>query len=152
MKRKQNREKLKITLKFDDVTEYDDYIRKESEDAFIASLPNNKLDKKYEINGNIKKIRNNITLKQIRALKDFGDVKKGDIGGWIESESNLSQNGNCWIYGDAWVSGNAKVSEDVWVYGDAWVFGNAKVSGYAKVSGDAKIYGDASVNNGFINN
>ena len=34
-------------------------------------------------------------LHRIKALKDFGDVKKGDLGGWIEKESNLSQDGNC---------------------------------------------------------
>ena len=28
---------------------------------------------------------------RIRALKDFSDVKKGDLGGYVESEYNLSQ-------------------------------------------------------------
>ena len=41
---------------------------------------------------------------RIRALFDFGYIKAGELGGWIESENNLSQ------YGDAWVSGNAEVS------------------------------------------
>lgn len=56
------------------------------------------------------------TLYRIRALKDFGDVKAGDIGGYIEKEENLSQEGTCWIYDNAWVRGNAKV------------YGNAKIS------------------------
>lgn len=47
------------------------------------------------------------TLYRIQALRDFGDVKEGEFGGWIESEKNLSHEG------DAWVSGNARV------YGDA---------------------------------
>lgn len=34
-------------------------------------------------------------LYQIKALKDFGKVKKGDLGGYIASEDNLSQTGNC---------------------------------------------------------
>ena len=34
------------------------------------------------------------TLYRIEALKDFGDVKEGDKGGYVESEDNLSQNGN----------------------------------------------------------
>ena len=51
-----------------------------------------------------------ITLKRIRALVSFGAVVKGELGGWIESESNLSQiSGNAWVHGDAWVSGNARV-------------------------------------------
>jgi len=41
---------------------------------------------------------NDSILYRIRALKDFGDVKKGDIGGYIQSKSNLSQEGNVWIY------------------------------------------------------
>lgn len=46
------------------------------------------------------------TLYQIEALKDFSDVKSGDLGGWIEKESNLSQEGNCWVSGNAMVYGN----------------------------------------------
>ena len=38
------------------------------------------------------------TLHRIHALKSFGNVKKGDLGGWVESEENLSQEGECWIY------------------------------------------------------
>lgn len=35
-------------------------------------------------------------------------VNAGDLGGWIENESNLS--GNAWVCGGAWVYGNALVS------------------------------------------
>ena len=38
-----------------------------------------------------KKELDKLTLYQIEALKDFGNVKKGDKGGFIEKESNLSQ-------------------------------------------------------------
>ncbi|WP_330168907.1 MULTISPECIES: hypothetical protein [Bartonella] len=31
-----------------------------------------------------------VSLKRIRALRDFGSVKKGDVGGFIEHESDLS--------------------------------------------------------------
>ena len=41
------------------------------------------------------------TLYRIKTLKDFGDVKKGDLGGWVEKEENLSQEDNCWVYDDA---------------------------------------------------
>ena len=68
-----------------------------------------------------------IKLYRIKALKDFGDVSKGDKGGWIEKESNLSQEDNAWVYGNAQVSGNARVYGDAWVYGDAQVSGNAQV-------------------------
>ena len=35
------------------------------------------------------------TLYRIEALKDFNDVKKGNKGGFIENENNLSQSGDC---------------------------------------------------------
>ena len=86
------------------------------------------MTKKYEFTGMTKDFLG-ITLKQIRALVTIsGVVTAGDVGGWVESESNLSQ-----VSGNAWVSGNALV------YGDALVSGNAKVCG------DALVYGDSSL-------
>lgn len=41
------------------------------------------------------------TLHRIEALQDFGDVKAGGKGGYVEREINLSQSGNCWVSGDA---------------------------------------------------
>lgn len=41
------------------------------------------------------------TLHRIKALRDFGSVKAGKFGGWIENEKNLSQDDNAWIYGEA---------------------------------------------------
>ena len=55
---------------------------------------------------------NDRKLYRIKALKDFRDVKKGTVGGYIESEQNLSQEGDAWVSGDARVSGNARVSGD----------------------------------------
>jgi hypothetical protein len=58
-------------------------------------------------------------LKRIRALKDFDDVKCGDLGGLVSSEINLSQNGNCWIYegsrvdGISSICGNAKIKNSI---------------------------------------
>ena len=76
-------------------------------------------------------------LFRVRALVDFGTVHAGDMGGYVESEENLSQEGNAWVSGDAWVFGDARV------FGNAGVFGNARVFGNAWVSGDAEIFGDA---------
>lgn len=44
-------------------------------------------------------------LYRIQALKDFARAKAGDIGGYIESESNLSQSDDARVSGDAWVYG-----------------------------------------------
>ena len=43
------------------------------------------------------------TLYRIRALKDFGHVRAGTLGGFVASERNLSQDGNCWVADDAQV-------------------------------------------------
>ena len=76
---------------------------------------------------------------------EFGNVKEGELGGFIEKEENLSHEGNAWVYGDAKVCGNAKVFGDAKVCGNAWVFGDAEVCGNAKVFGDAKVCGNAKV-------
>lgn len=71
------------------------------------------MNEKYEFIGRTKELCGTV-LHQIRAKKDFANVKKGEIGGWIEKESNLD------VYGDAWVSGDACVYGDAQVYGGKW--------------------------------
>lgn len=85
------------------------------------------------------------TLYRIRAVRDFGSVKTGEFGGYIEKEENLSHFGNAWIYGDAWVFGDARVFDNAWVYGNAKVYGDARVSGNAWIYGDARVFGNARV-------
>ena len=58
------------------------------------------------------------TLYRIRALRDFGAVHAGDVGGYIECERNLSQDGNAWVRDNARVYGNALVCGDARVYGN----------------------------------
>ena len=99
---------------------------------------------KYKLTNNKKDVCGR-TLYQIEALKDFGNIKKGDLGGWIEREDNLSQDDNCWVSGNAWVSGDARVYENAQVFENAWVLDNARVSGDAEVSGNARVSGDAQV-------
>ena len=62
--------------------------------------------RKYEFTGEL----NSKGLHQIRAVRSFGSIRSGDVGGFIESESNLSHTGDSWVFSDAKVSGNAKVS------------------------------------------
>ena len=92
--------------------------------------------KKYKLTEN-EQVVSGRTLYQIQALKSFRDVKKGELGGWIEKESNLSQEGDCWVYYNARVFGDAAVSGNAMVFGDARVSGNALVSGNAIISGHA---------------
>ena len=63
------------------------------------------MTKKYKLTS--EKIEHfNTTLYRIEALIDFSDVKKGEKGGFIEKEENLSQEGNARVYGDAQVYGD----------------------------------------------
>jgi hypothetical protein len=92
--------------------------------------------KKYEFTGETKQIstiNGTVTLHRIKASVAFGNIKSGDIGGWIEKKENLSHDGNAWVYDNARVSGNAQVSGDAQVSGNAWVCGDTHVSGNAQV-------------------
>lgn len=53
---------------------------------------------KYKLTDNKKEFYGR-TLFQIEATASFGSVDKGELGGWIESEKNLSQEGDAWVYG-----------------------------------------------------
>ena len=91
-----------------------------------------RMEKKYKLTEETIDWRGR-TLYRIEVLRDFGDVKVGDKGGWIESEDNLSHEGSCWVFDNAMVSDNALV------FGYAWVSGKARVSGNARVSGAAVV-------------
>ena len=58
-------------------------------------------------------------LFRIKALISFGSVEAGELGGYVEKEDNLAQDGNAWVCGNAWVYGNAEVCDNAWVCGDA---------------------------------
>ena len=100
--------------------------------------------KKYKITEETINVYGRI-LHRIEALRDFNDVKKGDKGGFIEKEDNLSQNGNCWIYNDAKVCSLAKVYDNALIFGNAEVCDNAMVYGNAEIRGNAVVYGNAKV-------
>lgn len=70
--------------------------------------------KKFKLTENTKQVCLT-TLHRIIALKDFHNVKKGDLVGWVEKESNLSQEGNCWIYDNGYVYDNAIICGNVTV-------------------------------------
>ena len=93
--------------------------------------------KKFELTA--ESVTNNFGKKlfRIKSLVDFGDVKKDELGGFVEKEENLSHDG------DARVCGNAEVSGDARVYGNARVYGDAQVSSdadYATVKGFGRYF------------
>ena len=106
--------------------------------------------RKYEFTEETKNYNGTI-LHRIKSLIDFGNVKSGEIGGWIEKEDNLCHCGDAWVCDDAQVFGNAhvfgyaRVYGNARVFGDAWVYDNAHVFGYAQVYGNARVLGNALV-------
>ena len=101
-------------------------------------------DKKYKLTDECITIGDK-KLYRIESLKDFAFIKKGDKGGFVESEENLSQVGSCWIYNDTKVCGNAWVYGDAKVFGDAEIYDNVRVYGNAEVFGNVYIKGDADI-------
>lgn len=81
-------------------------------------------------------------LYRIEALKDFSDVTKGDLGGFVEHEHNLSHQSNCWIYDDAQVFDHATVSDNAAVCNNAVIYGYARVHGAAQIAGNTEWCGD----------
>ena len=114
------------------------------------------MEKKYKLTEETINV-GGTALYRIEALRDFGDVKKGSKGGFIEKEDNLSQSGDCWVFYDAMVCDKAMVYNNAKVYDNALVHDNAIVSnnvivcdnavvgGNAKVSGNAVVYRNAKV-------
>lgn len=99
---------------------------------------------KYEFTDEVKYVFGH-TLRRIRAVKDFWNVSEGDLGGYIESNKNLSHDGDCWVGENACVFDEATVSGDAYVHGNASVFGSATIRGNAEVFDEARIYGCADI-------
>ena len=85
------------------------------------------------------------TLYRIKAEKSFSDVAIGDLGGFVETENNLSQQGNSWLYNDAKVFENAKVIDNAKVLSNAKIFGNAIVRDNAIINDEVEISGKVDV-------
>ena len=104
----------------------------------VKLTPPKSKPKKYTFTGE-EIIHNGIVLKRI--------LINGHIGGFIEHEGNLSQEGSCSVEDNAMVYGDAVVKDHAVVSGNAEVFENAIIKDYAEVSGNSKVYGNAKVCN-----
>lgn len=148
-----------VELSWEKTINQRDFWKKEAKDLVNVDMldripPRMNLSKKFKLTGETINIDGRI-LYRIQALKNFGSVTAGDLGGFVESEDNLCHQGKAWVYenakvyGNAWVSenarlyGNARLSENAQIYGNAHVYGDACVTGYARVYGNAQVYGNA---------
>ena len=85
-------------------------------------------------------------LHRIRALQDIGDwAKAGDLGGFVESESNLAVDPDdaAWIFNDAIACGSAYVDQDSILMNDAIACDRAYVSYGSALYGSARVEDDA---------
>ena len=98
------------------------------------------IEKKYELIPSDKE-----GLFRIKALKCFGGVMIGEIGGYVEYKNNLSQYGDCWIHCDAVVRDNARVEDNAMVWGKAVIQDNAIVRGDAGIFDNAIVRGNVVV-------
>lgn len=85
------------------------------------------------------------TLHRIIAIRNFGEISKGTVGGYVESEENLSHDGDCWIYDSAMVLEKGKVVENAKVRDNSVVYGNAIIRGSSKLSYWARVFGNAII-------
>lgn len=111
----------------------------------------NPFNKKYELLNIATKLTNGTVVRRIQALQDITNsegvtiARAGELGGWIESERNLSHSGGAWVSDTAVVSGRASVLEDAVVNGNARVSGEACITNQALVTGNAWVTGHTVV-------
>lgn len=110
--------------------------------------------KKYELLTFDKIVIGGATLHRIRALIDIRIdgmtvVDKHSLGGYVQSETNLSHEGLCWIGGQAKAYGKSRVYENAVLTGEAEIcqraqaFGDCLIEGTSKVRANAKVSGCA---------
>ncbi len=97
------------------------------------------MSKKYELVKENTTTMDNVTLYRIRVLREISNermmisIKKGEPGGYVESEKNLSQEGDSWISQSARVYENALVKDGSLVGNKFIVRGNAVIEVIAYV-------------------
>lgn len=105
--------------------------------------------RKYELTENSLECGGRI-LRQIKAVKSFytasGEIVRwGDLGGFIESEENLSHEGGCWVASNANVFDDARVEDDAVICASSVCHGSGVIRGYALVSDHCDIGGECLI-------
>ena len=106
---------------------------------------------KYEILEQTQQLPDRRTAYRIKAVRDFGNVKKGEIGGFVEADDNLSHHGLCWIAGTAMALGRSRVTGDAQLKNRAQLRDWAVITDRCAVQDEAVLqdfafgYGDAVI-------
>lgn len=105
-------------------------------------------NKKYELTDETKNIDSNIVYR-IRSLINFKshniNVHKGDFGGFVSKEENLSHDGSCWIFDNAVAFDNSKVFENAILEDDTVINGSTVIGGDAIIQGDTTIISNSEI-------
>ncbi|RZT00889.1 hypothetical protein [Cuneatibacter caecimuris] len=102
------------------------------------------MERKYEFTGETTEIDFQ-KLHRIVAVRDFGVVSAGDLGGWIKDENNLSHDGTAWVADEAAIYEDALVEDDAFAMGRVRVRGSAHVGGEAQLSENSCVEGDTYI-------
>lgn len=100
--------------------------------------------KKYAFTGESMQIRHPVTDRAVEVRRIYR-LSDGHLGGWIEKESNLSHDGECFVHHEAMVFDNARVTANAMILDDAKIYGNARIYGYATVCGNFTVGGDVEL-------
>lgn len=103
------------------------------------------MEKKYKLIESSRAWLYGRPIYRIQALRDFSDVKKGDLGGFVESEGNLSQEGDCWIYDMAQAMENSRVEDDACLRDCSKMYGSSLLKDKAQLQGCARMIQYASL-------
>ncbi len=95
---------------------------------------------KYELTTTYK-IVNGVVVYQIKSLIFIPSysIAPNDLGGYVEGEHNLSQDGDCWIDVDATVYGNIKVIDDAYVGSNTILYRDITLNGRMYLDGNFNI-------------
>ncbi len=119
---------------------------------------------KFEFTGETKEFEGR-TVRRIRRTAEWGASEVP--GGWLERESNLSQEGSAWVADNAVVIGSSFVKDASLIKGDAVVVdsratghvliqdtarvqANAYVAGFMTIMGDVVLDGGCYFGHGFL--
>jgi hypothetical protein len=99
---------------------------------------------KYILTNNTR-VLHGVTLYQIRAIRDFGNVRAGDLGGWVSDDERLAHAGRCWIAQQAAAYENGQIRNAAWAMDSTLVRGNALLAGTSYIADKVVLEGNCRI-------
>ena len=102
------------------------------------------MSNKYTLKPDIRNGKNVFRVVALRDIKAY-NVKAGDVGGFVDSEANLTHFGNCWIKDNAYASESSRVMGDSLICDNVLLYENTQIRGNAICMENATICGNVVV-------